>query len=450
MRSLHFVTRTVLLALAYCLAGPLQAAGPMPTTIVFENVRIFDGQSDTLSGPMNVLVRGNRIEKISPDPIATDRSAMTRIIRGEGRTLMPGLIDAHTHIMFATVPQLALLTSDVGFLNVAAVRAAEDMLMRGFTSVRDLGGPVFGLKRGIDLGLVPGPRIWPSGAFISQSGGHGDFRLPNELPAAPGSFSLSERVGAAAIADNPDTVRLRAREQLALGASQLKLMAGGGVASSFDPLDVTQYTVPELRAAVEAAENWGTYVTVHAYTPRAVQQAIKAGVKCIDHGQMLDEATARLMARSGTWWSLQPFVDDGLSPFPEGSPSRAKQLEMYAGTDTAFALAKKHKIKIAWGTDTLFNREKAATQGAQLVGMVRWFTPVEVLRMATSGNAELLALSGPRSPYPGKLGVVAEGALADLLLVDGNPLENIELVADAANNFVLIMKDGKIYKDAVQ
>lgn len=450
MRSLNLVTKTVLLVLAFCLAAPLQAAGPMPTTILFENVRIFDGQSDTLSGSMNVLVRGNRIEEISPEPIATDRSAMTRIIRGEGRTLMPGLIDAHTHIMFATVPQLALLTSDVGFLNVAAVRAAEDMLMRGFTSIRDLGGPVFGLKRGIDLGLVPGPRIWPSGAFISQSGGHGDFRLPNELPAAPGSFSFSERVGAAAIADNPDAVRQRAREQLALGASQLKLMAGGGVASSFDPLDVTQYTVPELRAAVEAAENWGTYVTVHAYTPRAVQQAIEAGVKCIDHGQMLDEATARLMARNGTWWSLQPFVDDGLSPFPEGSPNRAKQLEMYAGTDTAFALARKHKIKIAWGTDTLFNREKAATQGAQLAGMVRWFTPAEVLRMATSGNAELLALSGPRSPYPGKLGVVAEGALADLLLVDGNPLENIELVADAANNFVLIMKDGKIYKDALR
>ncbi|MFU8821700.1 MAG: amidohydrolase family protein [Gammaproteobacteria bacterium] len=430
-------------------ATPAFAQQPQPTTVLFETVRVFDGKSATLSEPMNVLVRGNVIEKISPDPIATDRSAMTRIIPGEGRTLMPGLIDAHTHIMFATVPQVAVLTSDLGFLTVAATRAAEDMLLRGFTSIRDLGGPVFGLKRGIDLGLVSGPRIWPSGAFISQSGGHGDFRLPNELPAAPGSFSFSERVGAAAIADNPDTVRLRAREQLALGASQLKLMAGGGVASSFDPLDVTQYTVPELRAAVEAAENWGTYVTVHAYTPRAVRQAIEAGVKCIDHGQMLDEATARLMARSGTWWSLQPFVEDGRSPFPEGSPNRAKQLEMYAGTDTAFALAKKHRIKIAWGTDTLFNAEKAATQGAQLAGMVRWFTPPEVLNMATAGNAELLALSGPRSPYPGRLGVVEEGALADLLLVNGNPLENIELVADPGKNFLVIMKDGKIYKDAL-
>lgn len=444
---------TAVLATLLLLAGPAAAAAPAqlppPTAVLFEDVRIFDGKSDALSGPMNVLVRGNVIERISAEPIPTDRSGLTRIIRGEGRTLMPGLIDAHTHIMFATVPQLALLTSDVGFLNVAAVRAAEDMLLRGFTSIRDLGGPVFGLKRGIDLGLVPGPRIWPSGAFISQSGGHGDFRLPNELPAAPGSFSFSERVGAAAIADDPDAVRLRVREQLALGASQVKLMAGGGVSSSFDPLDVTQYTVPELRAAVEAAENWGTYVTVHAYTPRAVRQAIEAGVKCIDHGQLLDEETVRLMAKAGAWWSLQPFVDDGRSPFPEGSPNRLKQLEMYGGTDTAYRLARKHKLKIAWGSDTLFDAEKSAAQGAQLAGMVRWFTPAEALRIATSGNAELLALSGQRSPYAGKLGVVQEGALADLLMVDGNPLENIELVADPARNFMLIMKDGRIYKDAL-
>lgn len=451
---MKYSTTTTLLSALFAFAGlavaPATAQVPQATTVLFEDVRVFDGKSDALSGPMHVLVRGNVIEKISAAPIPTDRSAMTRVIRGEGRTLMPGLIDAHTHIMFATVPQLALLTSDVGFLNVAATRAAEDMLMRGFTSIRDLGGPVFGLKRGIDLGLVPGPRIWPSGAFISQSGGHGDFRLPNELPAAPGSFTFSERVGAAVIADDPDTVRLRTREQLALGASQVKLMAGGGVSSSFDPLDVTQYTVPELRAAVEAAENWGTYVTVHAYTPRAVRQAIEAGVRCIDHGQLLDEATVRLMAKAGAWWSLQPFVDDGRSPFPAGSPNRIKQLEMYSGTDTAYALAKKHKLKIAWGTDTLFDAGKAATQGAQLAGMVRWFTPAEALRIATSGNAELLALSGLRSPYAGKLGVVQEGALADLLLVDGNPLENIDLVADAARNFMVIMKDGKIYKDAVQ
>jgi len=227
-------------------------------------------------------------------------------------------------------------------------------------------------------------------------------------------------------------------------------MAGGGVASSFDPLDVTQYTVPELRAAVEAAENWGTYVTVHAYTPRAVRQAIEAGVKSIEHGNLLDDDTARLMAEKGVWWSLQPFLDDRPSPFAEGTPNRIKQLRMYSGTDAAYAAAKKHKIKTAWGTDILFSASEAAAQGRQLAKMTRWYSPAEALRMATSGNAELLALSGERSPYPGRLGVVKEGALADLLLVDGDPLADLALVADAAKNFVVIMKDGRVYKNTLR
>jgi imidazolonepropionase-like amidohydrolase len=418
--------------------------------VVIENVRIFNGTSDRLSAPSNVLVVGNVIKSISTAPIVDPAAATAVRIQGGGRTLMPGLIDAHTHIMFATLSQAAVLTGDIGFMNVAATKAANDMLLRGFTTIRDLGGPVFGLKHGIDLGLVPGPRIWPSGAFISQTGGHGDFRLPNDLPARPGEYTYSERVGAAAIADDADTVRLRAREQLALGASQVKLMAGGGVASNYDPLDVTQYTVPELRAAVEAAENWGTYVTVHAYTPRAVRQAIEAGVRCIDHGQLLDESTAKLMAEKGVWWSLQPFLDDRRSPFPEGSPNRRKQLEMFNGTDNAYALARKFKIKTAWGTDTLFDAAVAATQGAQLAKMVRWYAPAEVLKMATADNAELLALSGLRSPYAGKLGVVQEGALADLLLVDGDPIANIDLIADPGKNLLVIMKDGRIYKNLLR
>ena len=424
-----------------------RAAESASQEVLFRDVRVFDGRSARLSAPTAVLVRGNRIAAIGVE--ATPSGPAATIVDGGGRTLMPGLVDAHVHLMFATIPQVALLTADIGFVQIAASKAAGDMLMRGFTSVRDLGGPTFGLKRAIDSGLVPGPRIWPSGAFISQTGGHGDFRLPNELPARPGDFSYSERVGAAAIADDPDTVRQRAREQLALGASQIKLMAGGGVSSNYDPLDVTQYTVAELRAAVEAAENWGTYVTVHAYTPRAVRQAIEAGVRCIDHGQLLDEATAKLMAEKGVWWSLQPFLDDRPSPHAEGSANRRKQLEMYKGTDTAYALAKKHGIRTAWGTDTLFDAQAATTQGAQLAKMVRWYTPAEVLRMATADNAELLALSGLRSPYEGKLGVVEAGALADLLLVDGDPLANIDLVADPARNFVVIMKDGRVYKNTL-
>jgi len=447
MRQISWIFIAALLFLGSVTPHAAYAQAPQPTGVVFENVRIFDGTSDRLSAPTNVLVVGNAIKAISSAPIADPPAMSLTRLQGGGRTLMPGLIDAHTHIMFESISQAEVLTGDIGFINVVAVKAANEMLMRGFTSIRDLGGPVFGLKRGIDAGLVPGPRIWPSGAFISQSGGHGDFRLPSDLPARPGDFTYSERVGGAAIADSPDAVRLRARELLALGASQIKLMAGGGVTSSYDPLDVTQYTVPEIRAAVEAAENWGTYVTVHAYTPRAVRQAIEAGVKCIDHGQLLDEPTARLMAEKGVWWSLQPFTDDGKSRFPEGSPNRAKQLEMYSGTNTAYGFAKKFKIKTAWGSDTLFSAEAATGQGAQLAKMARWFTPAEALRMATSGNAELLALSGLRSPYAGKLGVVQEAALADLLLVDGDPLTDIELVTDPAKNFVVIMKDGIIYKN---
>ena len=417
--------------------------------VLFENVRIFSGKSTSLSAPSNVLIIGNTIESISTRPLAAPAGMTLTRIAGGGRTLMPGLIDAHTHLMLATLPPLVLLTSDAGFINIAAVKAANDMLLRGFTSVRDLGGPVFGLKKGIDMGLVRGPRIWPAGAMISQSGGHGDFRPPNELPAGPDSFPYMERIGVAEIADSPDLVRQRSREQLALGASQLKLMAGGGVSSQYDPLDVTQYTVPELRAAVEAAENWGTYVTVHAYTPRAVRQAIEAGVKCIDHGQLLDEQTVRLMAEQGRWWSLQPFTSDRGSFLTEGSPERIKQLQVAEGTDKAYKLAKQYKLKTAWGADILFSAELAQTQGASLARMTRWYTPAETLKMATADNAELLALSGPRSPYTGKLGVVTEGALADLLLVDGDPLQDIDLVADPERNFLVIMKDGKIYKNTM-
>lgn len=399
--------------------------------------------------PTNVLVVGNKIAKISPGPITVPEGTTITKIDGAGRTLMPGLIDAHVHMMFNSLSQMAIMVSDIGFVNLASGKAAGGMLIRGYTSVRDLGGPSFGLKKPIDLDMVVGPRIWPSGAMISQSGGHGDFRFPTDLPAAPGSFTHSEQVGATEIADDPGTVRRRVREQLALGASQIKLMAGGGVASSYDPLDVTQYTVEEVHAAVEAAENWGTYVTVHAYTPRAVRQAIEAGVRCIDHGQLLDDATAKLMAEKGIWWNLQPFTDDKPSAYPEGSLNRTKQLTMFAGTDTAYGLAKKYKIKTAWGTDIVFDAENLAAQNLQLTEMVKWYTPAEVLKMATADNAELLALSGPRNPYPGKLGVIEEGALADLLLVKGDPIANIKLLEEPGKNLVVIMKDGRIYKNTV-
>ena len=226
-----------------------------------------------------------------------------------------------------------------------------------------------------------------------------------------------------------------------------KLTACGGGASPQSPLDVSTFTAEELRAAVEAADNWGTYVTVHAYTPRAIQGAIAAGVKCIEHGHLMDEPTAKLMAEKGIWLSMQVFLDDQDALVPPGSPSHARFLQVVAGTDRAYNLAKKYQIKTAWGTDVLTSAAIAKRQGAQLVKLTKWFTPAETLRMATSTNAELLQLSGLRNPYPGKLGVVEEGALADLLLVEGNPLENLKLIEDPAKNFVIIMKNGVIYKN---
>ena len=256
-----------------------------------------------------------------------------------------------------------------------------------------------------------------------------------------------EQIGGSLLADSPDEVRLRAREQLMLGATQIKLTAGGGVASPHSPLDAITFTEPELRAAVEAAENWGTYVTVHAYTTASIQRAIAAGVKCIEHGHLMDEATAKLIAERGVWLSIQPFPDELADAFPPGSQQRAKATEVFAGTDIAYRLARKYKLKTAWGTDILFSPALARRQGELLVKLERWYTPAEALVMATGTNAELLALSGKRNPYPGKLGVVEEGALADLLLVEGDPLKDFKLIADPAKNFVVIMKDGKIYKN---
>ena len=376
---------------------------------------------------------------------------MTTLIEGGGRTLMPGLIDSHWHTMMVRPTPAALLMGDIGHLNLVAGAEATDTLMRGFTTVRDVGGPAFGLKRAIDEGTIAGPRIFPSGAIITITSGHGDFRQPFEVPRVLGSpQSRGELLGAAMIADSPDEVRVRVREQLMQGASQIKLTAGGGVASPHSPLDASTFTEAELRAAVEAAGNWGTYVTVHAYTSESIQRAIAAGVKCIEHGHLMDEPTARLMAEKGVWLSMQAFPDELANAFPPGSFEREKAMEVFAGTDATFKLAKKYKIKTAWGTDILFSPQLTRRHGELLTKLVQWYTPAEALAMATGTNAQLLALSGKRNPYPGKLGVVEEGALADLLLVDGDPIANIKLIEDPDRSFVVIMKDGKIYKNTIR
>ncbi|PRA45355.1 hydrolase [Ochrobactrum sp. MYb68] len=415
-------------------------------TVLFENVRIFDGKGATsLSAPSNVLVNGNLIERISTDPIEIEA---TKRIAGNGRTLMPGLIDAHWHAMLIATTPLETM-NDIGLAYLAAGDEAEDTLMRGFTTVRDVGGPAFGLKHAIDRGFVEGPRIYPAGAMITVTSGHGDFRQMSDLPRKPGLFTPMEINGGSIVVDSPDEARLRAREQMMQGAALLKVTAGGGVSSPHSPLDVTTFTLPELRAVVEIAEHWGTYVAAHAFTPEAIEMSIEAGVKSIEHGFLMSEDDAKLIAEKGIWLSLQPLHEAMRTGLPEGSVERAKAEEVWPGIDRTYRLAKKYKIKTAWGTDVLFSRAMAAQQGAILASLGRWYTPAEALTMATGTNAELLALSGKRNPYPGKLGVVEEGALADLLLVEGNPLENLDLVADPENNFKVIMKDGAIYKNTL-
>jgi imidazolonepropionase-like amidohydrolase len=417
-------------------------------TILINNVQIFNGKDEkTITG--NILIENNLITKISTTPIPTNKSGETKIIDGKGKFLMPGLIDIHMHESLSASTLSQMQNGEVGAAFIRAGVEAGNILQRGFTSIRDLGGPIFGVKKTIDEGTISGPRIWPSGPMISQTAGHGDFRGINQRPISlGGSLDHSEIIDACLIADGKDAVLVAVRETLKRGASQIKLCAGGGISSSFDPLDVSQFTEEEIHAAVEAAEDWGTYVTVHAFTSRAVNKAISAGVKCIEHGQLLDDVTMKLMADKGIWLSIQALDEEGRADFSE--EQKRQKAEVANGADAVIKLAKKYKVKMAWGTDVFFNPAINKYQNTYIAKMGNWFTPFEVLKLITSDNAQLLALSGQRSPYKeGKLGVIEQGAYADMILVDGNPLKDINLMVDYNKNFVLIIKDGKIYKNTL-
>ncbi|MDL2405884.1 amidohydrolase family protein [Rhizobium calliandrae] len=415
--------------------------------ILFTNFRLFDGKSGALQDGYRLLVDGSRIKSLVREDHAPPER--TKVIDCGGRTIMPGLIDAHWHALFAALPIQVLMSADIGYIFLAASTEAERTLMRGFTTVRDVGGPAFALKQAIDDGLISGPRIYPSGAMITTSGGHGDLRPLSDIPRSLGGpVSVSEQTGGGAVADSAAEVQLRAREQLLQGASQLKLVGGGGVSSPRSPLDMSTFSESELRVAVEVAKDWNTYITVHAYAPNTVQRAITAGAACIEHAHLMDDETARMMSDKGIWLSIQPFLNDDDS-VPLTGPSRAKMLQVFAGTNSAYELANKHRIKTAFGTDLLFSGALTVRQGTMLTHLAKWYNNAEILMMATARNAELLALSNLRNPYPGKLGVIEDGAFADLLLVDGDPLADITLVANPDKNFLMIMKDGKIYKDKI-
>jgi len=429
------------LVLAFPAVAQDTKAAPKPKTL-FINVNVFDGKNEKLINKANVLVEGELIKQVSTSPISAQGAT---VINGGGRTLMPGLIDAHWHVMFSEPTFPELMGSDIGWLTLLGARGARDTLLRGFTTVRDVGGGPFAVKKAIDRGMIEGPRIYPSGPNITQISGHSDGRHP----ADPGTPIYLEKEGQLRIADGVPAVLTAVRENLRLGATQIKLSIGGGVSSNYDPLDVSEYTLEELKAAVEAAKSWNTYVAVHANTDASIRMAIEAGALSIEHGFLLEEDTLKLMAKKGVWLSIQPLLNDE-DAFKFTGENQRKWIEVTDGTDKVYKLAKKHKVKVAFGTDLLFDPTLGPKQGKFLAKLKRWYTPYEALRIATSTNAELLAMCGPRNPYrAGALGVVQEGAYADLILVDGNPLQNLDLVANPDKNFTVIMKNGKIYKNTL-
>jgi imidazolonepropionase-like amidohydrolase len=437
-----------------------------PAKTLIRNVNIFDGVNDGLAEGMSVMIEGNLIKEISAETIDADGAT---VIDGGGRTLMPGLIDGHAHMMinahFNTVESDYDIT-DLAYNNVVV---AERFLMDGFTAVRDMGGPVFGLQRAIDRGLFIGPRVYPSGAFISQTSGHGDFR-----DRADGGFSINdagdlsnfERMGIGNVANGVPEVLKATRLNLRNGATQIKIMGGGGGSSRFDPIDTTQYSKEEICAIVEAAADWGTYVAAHTFNDRSVNRLLECGVKTFEHSFFISEETMRKIAAAGGYvvpqmWGISP----DLAKNPLMPPAKIPMVQALGKQYADFGRnLLKNGVKVVFASDYVGVFEDAERARRYEIW---WRTQTfdsnfEVLKQMTSIAGEMLTLSGPRNPYgAGKQGVIEAGAYADLLLVDGNPLEDITVIGGQTEWFDadpewkpidtlrLIMKDGVIYKNTL-
>jgi len=477
--------------LSLALAFPAMAADIPSEVTLFKNVKIFDGKSDKLVEGQDVLVVNNLIKKVAKDiptsgtyEIDAKTGGVTKktvsfggaqgytvytaggkagtekkqvkvnVIDGGGRTLMPGLTDAHWHVIYAGLHSLdELRTDEIDYIHARMIKEAGNTLMRGFTTVRDVGGGGFGLKKALDEGVFPGPRILPSGTHLGITGGHADYTESWHAPRRfGGAMDRYEQIESfrkiAGVPDMLDAVRFNLKR----GASQIKILMGGGVASTYDPLDVNELTFEEVKAAVDVATNWGTYVTVHIYTSEGIKKAIKAGVKGIEHGHLMDEEVAKLMAENGIWLGIQPFSPDMPGALEALGPEKFKKfLDMANGFPKTMDFVKKYGIKLSFGTDLSFTPEHNGTQANALARFSKWLSNAELLKLITSQNAKYFELSGERHPYKqGPLGVIQEGAYADILLVDGNPLNDVSILGDNGKNIPLIMKDGKIYKNALR
>jgi imidazolonepropionase-like amidohydrolase len=381
----------------------------------------------------SVRIEGDRIVEVGGPKL---RAGSAETLDCGGRTLMPGLIDAHVHAVITTMDLAALERKPASLIAHEAGAVLEAMLRRGFTSVRDAGGADWGLAQAVERGLVRGPRIFYSGRVLSQTGGHGDFRPRFQEPQLCACQVHS--TGFAHVADGVSAVRKAAREELRRGASQVKIMASGGVASPTDPIWNLQYSSEEMTAIVEEAKGWRTYAMAHAYSPEAVQRAVRAGVRTIEHGNLIDRETAELMRERGTF--LVPtlvtfFKIEELGRklrFPEASLRKVRDV-LDSGL-ASLELARDLGVPMGFGTDLL--GETHAHQNEEFAIRSRVLPPLEILRSATLVNAEILGRTG-------ELGTVAPGALADLLVVEGNPLENLSLLVEPGKNLAVILKAGE-------
>ena len=421
-----------------------------PKRILFTNVNVFDGVSDGLSMNTNVLVEDNLIAAVGPS-ITLPEGA--EVVDGGGRTLMPGLIEGHNHLGLAVDSFSWFNTRDVFYIAAAGAAEAEKLLMSGWTTVRDIGGPAMGFHHAVEDGRIRGPRIYASGPVIGQTSGHGDFRELNDPHPNMIDYTHPFYEYLSFIADGPAEVQRAVREALRRGAVQIKVMAGGGVSSSIDPLYTVQYSPAEMRAAVEAAADYGTYIAVHAYNDASIIRSAEAGVKVIEHGTLMTQAAVDAMIEHDVW--LMPSCQVlNLSEEAVGflsEESLGKFTQARDGLELQMRLIQENPdLVVGFGTDLFGSAGNFAQIPLELTCLEQYFTPFEVLRRATSINGQFLALTGQRNPYQeGPLGVIEVGAYADILLVEGNPLEGTSILVDHEENIDLIMKDGVIYKNTL-
>lgn len=444
---------------------PVFAQDDSPPQTLFTNVNVFDGQAEELQMGVNVLVEGKLIKSISAEAISAPDAT---VIAGNGFTLMPGLIDMHSHLALSATSLVALESSTWEALGARTALVAEETIMDGFTTVRDAGGMNGkGVKKMIDTGELVGPRIFPSGGFIGATSSHSDFRLLTmRTPGIDGiNDSNISRLELGFMVDGREAILSVARRNMQMGATQLKMMGGGGVATEYDPWHSTTYTFDEMKAVVDVANGYGTYVMAHLNQPESIDLALEAGVMSIEHGFVIDATTMRKLVKKGAFLSTQlTGTSRELADLPSLTPENLRKLNLaHAQMSEYYDLVERFEPKQVFAVDAvLASRDNYIRQRRHEIWLfAQHFGNHAMLKAASSTAGELLALTGPMTSYhDGPIGVIEPGAYADILLVDGNPLEDISVIGGselwlkaptpiAIETIRIIMKDGVMYKNTL-